>query len=238
VEPEVLERLLDVQEQDTAIRLLDNRKETLPEARRLASANGHLAELDADIAIARRQRDDVARDQARLEGEIELLDGKIGREEKRLFSGSVANPKELTSLQAEVKMLRDQRARLEDQLLEAMVQREGADDTLGKLEGERATTRAECAELTDSVGGMVGDIDAERAQRAERRTDLASGVPDDLLALYERLRAQKSGVGAAALVAGSCQGCHTQLPAREVERLRSEGGLQRCESCRRILVVL
>jgi predicted nucleic acid-binding Zn-ribbon protein len=57
------------------------------------------------------------------------------------------------------------------------------------------------------------------------------------LSLYDSIRASKNGVGAAALVGGTCQGCHTQLPAREVERMRAEGGLQRCDNCRRILVV-
>jgi predicted nucleic acid-binding Zn-ribbon protein len=62
-------------------------------------------------------------------------------------------------------------------------------------------------------------------------------LPQELVALYEKIRAAKGGVGAAALEQGTCQGCHTKLPAREVERLRAEGGLQRCENCRRILVV-
>lgn len=238
VGPEVLARLLELQEQDTAIRLLDHRKETLPEARRLSDANEHLAELAADIEIAERQRTEIARDQARLEGEIEMLVTKSEREEKRLFSGSVGNPKELGSLQAEVKMLGERRSNLEDELLEIMVRRDEADEMLGKLQEEHAATTRSRGELAETVAGIVEAIAAERAVHAARRSELASDIPEDLMDLYERIRTQKNGVGAAALVGGSCQGCHTQLPAREVERLRAEGGLQRCENCRRILVVL
>ena len=43
-----------------------------------------------------------ARRPNRLEGEVELLDQKIGREEQRMFAGTVSNPKELSALQAEV----------------------------------------------------------------------------------------------------------------------------------------
>lgn len=237
VGPDVAARLLEVQEEDTAIRLLEHRRDTLPESRRLAEVDEHLTELDADITIAERQRAEVAREQGRLEGETDLLGRKIEREEKRLFSGSVANPKELGSLQAEVEMLRGRRAQLEDALLEAMVQRDQADETLGKLEEERTAAAAERAELTEVVGRLTGAIDDELREHAARRSELASGIPGDLLSLYDRIRAQKGGIGAAALSDGTCQGCRTKLPAREVERLRSEGGLQRCESCRRILVV-
>jgi uncharacterized protein len=237
-EPEVLARLLDLQSHDTAIRILGHRKDGLPEARRLAEVNEHLAELEADIGIAQDQRSGVAREQARLDGEIDLLDKKIAREEKRLFSGSVANPKELASLQAEVKMLQGRRAQLEDALLEVMVRRDEIDETLGKLEEERAATATDASRLTEEVRGLVGDIDAELSDHGNTRAELASDIPDDVLALYDRIRAQRGGVGAAALVGGTCQGCHTQLPAREVERLRASGGLQRCDSCRRILVVV
>ena len=200
--------------------------------------NEHLAELDADVGIAQDQRSTVAREQARLDGEIDLLDKKIAREEKRLFSGSVANPKELASLQAEVKMLQAKRSQLEDSLLELMVRRDEIDETLGKLEEERASAATDASRLTEEVRGVVGEIDAELSDHGRLRAELASGIPDDLLALYDRIRAQQGGVGAAALVGGTCQGCHTQLPAREVERLRASGGLQRCDSCRRILVVV
>ncbi len=45
---------------------------------------------------------------------------------------------------------------------------------------------------------------ATRSPRCEReRAAAAAGLPDDLMALYEKLREQKNGVGAAALPAAS-----------------------------------
>jgi predicted nucleic acid-binding Zn-ribbon protein len=58
------------------------------------------------------------------------------------------------------------------------------------------------------------------------------------LSLYDTIREQKHGIGAAALEQGTCQGCHTKLPQKEIERMRAEGGLQRCDNCRRILVIV
>ena len=84
-EPAALDRLLDLQKEDLAIKRLEERRASLPEAKRLAEVNARLQELEADLEIARKQSDEVGREQHRLEGEIALLGEKIAREEKRLF---------------------------------------------------------------------------------------------------------------------------------------------------------
>ncbi len=237
VDPSALARLLDLQEEDTAIRRLQHRKESLPEAQRLGELRERLAELEADVEIARKQRDELARSQDRLEGEIGIVTQKVEREEQRMYSGGISNPKELRSLQEEVEMLKTRRGGLEDQLLEIMVQREQSDGTVDSLGSEHLEVSRQTEELGRTVAGLTSEIDAELQTHTAARRAASGDVPDDLLKLYEQLRDQKGGVGAAALRDGTCQGCHTQLPAREVERLKSEGGLQRCDNCRRILVV-
>jgi predicted nucleic acid-binding Zn-ribbon protein len=236
-DPASLHRLLELQAEDTAIKRLEERRASLPEARRLDEVSAALAELEADLEIARKQHDEIVREVARLEGESGLLDQKIAREEQRMFSGGVSNPKELSALQAEVESLKRKKTVLEDELLEAMLGREGAASTMDGLVKERDETATEASELTTVVEGLTGDIAAQMQSHGTRRTEIAGTIPDDLLKLYEQLRTSKGGVGAAALEAGTCLGCHTKLPQRELERMRAEGGLQRCDNCRRILVV-
>ena len=207
------------------------------EAARLNDVRSHLAELEADSEIAGKQLEEITREHQRLEGETGILDQKISREEQRLFSGGVSNPKELSALQAEVAMLKRKKSDLEDGLLEVMVQKDDAASTLESLESERSELSAEAESLREAVGKLTGEIDSELESHRSKRTEVAGSIPGDLLSLYERVRASKGGVGAAALVGGTCQGCHTKLPAKEAERLRSERGLQRCENCGRILVV-
>ena len=232
-----LQRLLDLQTEDSAIARLEHQRAALPEAARLAELEEQLAELGSDLGIARQRFDDIQREVAKLEGEIELIDQKIAREEQRMFSGSVSNPKELSALQAEVESLKRKKSGIEDQELEAMEVREQAQGTIDSLTKEAETARAEATVLSAKVAELTQDIEAQLTQHRGARTEIAPSVPDKVLSLYEQLRDQKHGIGAAALVGGTCQGCHTKLPAKEVERLRAEGGLQRCDNCRRILVV-
>lgn len=237
VDSATLDGLLALQSEDSAIRRLTQRREALPEAQRLAEINERLVELSADLEIARKQADEVAREQNRIEGEIELIDQKIEKEEKKMFSGSVSNPKELSALQAEVESLKRKKGGLEDELLEVMVQREQSNGTLANLEREKGEADSDAQQLGAAVADITGEIDAELSGHSARREEIAATISSDLLDLYDKLRTDKGGVGAAALVGDTCEGCHTKLPAREVERLRGEGGLQRCDNCRRILVV-
>lgn len=233
-----LRRLLDLQAEDTAMTRLRERRASLPEAARLAEVRDLLEELTADLEIARKQNDEIVREQSRLEGEIELIDAKSGREEQRMMSGKVANPKELSALQAEIESLKRRRSGVEDQLLDVMVQREGSEATVEKLESERVQATSESEQLTATVSRLSGDIDAELTEHETKRQELAATIPEDLIVLYEKIRSAKHGVGAAALQGGTCSGCHTKLPAIEAERIRKERGLQRCDNCRRILVVV
>lgn len=232
-----LSRLLELQDEDSEIKRLEDRKVSLPEAERLAQMNEQLEELGADLAMAIKQRDEAGREQSKIEGEMELLDQKIAKEEARMYGGGVSNPKELGALQAEVEMLKRKRGGLEDQLLEVMVQKDDYAGTAEQLTAERDALQAEATTLSAQVNELSAGIDAQLFQHHSKRTEVAATTPQDLLDLYENLKEQKHGVGAAALLGGTCQGCHTQLPAREVERLRGERGLQRCDNCRRILVV-
>ena len=232
-----LNRLLDLQAEDTAILRLAERKESLPEARRLSEVNERLHELEADLQIAQKQRDEIAREQNRLEGEIGLLVQKIEREEKRLFAGAVSNPKELSALQAEIASLRKRQGVSEDLLLEVMEQAEQAERTTTTIEKERAQAASEADELSRSVRELTHDIEAQLTDHTKQREAIAPEIPPALLKLYDTTRAQKGGIGAAALIDGTCEGCHTELPSIEVRKIKKEGGLHRCENCRRILVV-
>ena len=235
---QTLRRLLDLQTEDTAIKRLQESRASLPEAARLDEVRSRLQELEADLEIAAKQNEEIARERGRLEGEIQLLDQKSTKEEQRLLSGKVSNPKELASLQAEVAMLAKKRAALEDDLLEVLVHQDNAVAAADSLETERKQASAQEKELAETVAGILQDIEAELGRHSTVRAEILVEIPGDLLDLYEKIRAAKGGVGAAALEGGTCLGCHTKIPAVEAQRIRAEGGLNRCDNCRRILVLV
>lgn len=233
-----LERILQLQETDSSIDRLVARIEELEAGEKLRLAGGKVEELEDRVGELRLGLDSQRREQERLENEVASLEAKIAGEERRLFDGSVANPKELASIQAEVGGLRARKGRIEDEVLEQMERREEMDGRLPPLESELARAREDVARLDSELARDLGEAKKELADLRTAREALVPEFDEELLELYEDLRAQKRGVGAAALEDGVCSGCHQKLSPLELERIKRAEGIRRCEYCRRILVLV
>jgi len=233
-----LDDLLTVQDHDTATDRLRHRRATLPELSELASVGDRLAQVEVSLAEITGRRDEVARREKRLDDEIAAVSAKMKEVKSLLYSGTVSAIRELQAMEAEVEALTRRRSALEDELFEAMEEREPLDAGVAALDDERRQLDAEGSRLHALVAEAQAALDSELALEQEARAKAAAGLPPDLAALYEQLRARSDGVGAARLVNGRCGGCHLALPATEVDRLRRQSSdvPQRCEQCARILV--
>lgn len=229
-------RLLALQEIDTAIDRMTARKRVLEAGGELAAARSEADAAERALGELRLQLDVVGRDQAKLEHEIDSLSQKAAAEEKRLYDGTVANAKELASIQHEIENLKRRRSDREDEMLGLMEVRE----ELEARAQEAQTTFDGLRSLVEEVGGAaLGElttIEAGLVEKIAARQMAAVDIDAELLDLYEDLRKQKKGIGAAALVDGVCLGCHEQLSAMELDKLKRSEGVKRCEYCRRILV--
>jgi predicted nucleic acid-binding Zn-ribbon protein len=112
------------------------------------------------------------------------------------------------------------------------------------LDAEDAARRTELsaaeARLADAVEAREraeAVVDAELAQRRAEREREAAPLPSDLLARYDRLRAQHDGVAVARLIGGRCDGCHLMLAQAALERIRTAppDEVVECEECGRLL---
>lgn len=232
-----MERLLELQELDLSVDRLQARRQELRSGSAVQEARRRVHGLEEQVGELRLALDSVRTEQGRVEGEVESIEAKISAEERRLFDGSVANPKELEAIQAEVRGLKQRRSRLEDEILEQMERREDLEGRLPALEGELEEGRRRQDELEASSERELEETAAALEGRAGERAALTSELDEELLELYEELRASKKGVGAAALIDGVCQGCHQKLSPLELDRIKRAEGIRRCEYCRRILVL-
>lgn len=155
-----------------------------------------------------------------------------------MHSGAVSNPKDLERMQHELTALDRRIAVLEDEELEVMEQLETAEQTLAGLEGELAELDGQISSLDDARAARAKEIDAELDAIAAERRLAVEGMPADLLTLYDRLREQKGGIGAAELRARQCGGCMLTLDPAELARIKGlpSDEVVRCEECSRILV--
>ncbi len=231
-----MERLLELQELDLSVDRLEARRKEVEAGAELDEARRNADEVEQKVGELRLALDSIGREEKRLENEISSVDQRIQAEQKRLYDGSVANPKELSSIQAEVESLGRRKSRLEDEEIGQMEHREDLESRLPPLEKEPAALRQRVDEVEAAAQGELGEIATTLEERRGARQELTPEIEEELLELYEDLRAQKKGVGAAALIDGVCQGCHEKLSAMALDKLKRTEGVRRCEYCRRILI--
>jgi len=231
--------LLELQAHDSAIDRLNHQRGSLPEHALVERLGTNLAAIDQLVAERQGDLATVSREQTRLEDEVEMVRRKAETEEARAISGRVTSPKELTSIQEEVASLQRRQAALEDDLLERMERRETLDAELAELSSRRERLTAEQAEVAKARDAALADIDRELEVQRSARKLLEPKVSEELLKLYEQIRARQGGIGAGALVGNTCQGCRTSLSRVDVNALRAlpPERIKRCEHCRRILVL-
>jgi predicted nucleic acid-binding Zn-ribbon protein len=231
-------RLLDLQALDTRIDQLAHRRRTLPETAALAELAVRRDQVRDLLVAAETEDSDIGREQTKAEADVEQVRQRAERDQKRLDAGQVGSPKELESLQHEITSLARRQSDLEDAVLEIMERREAAQARIAELGAERDQIAAELERTQAALDAATAEIDAESSALGGERATLAGGLPGELVALYEKIRASSNGVGAAALRRGRCEGCQLELSTTDLNAIRAkaENDIVRCEECRRILV--
>lgn len=234
--PDAQLRLLDLARVDTTSDQVATRRRMLPEHAEIDRLTTLVAALDSDRVRAETEVADIELEQKRAEREVDMVRAREERDSARLASGQGA-PKELEGLQHELVSLARRQSELEDVVLEIMERTEEATATRDRTRAELADAREQLSITTVRRDELVADLDREAQRTAAERSQLADGLPADLLALYDKIAAS-TGTGAAELTRGSCQGCRMQLAGSDISKFRSAppDAVLRCEECGRILV--
>jgi uncharacterized protein len=170
-----------------------------------------------------------------VEFELQRTQAELKQTEQRLYSGSVTNPRQLEDLQAKSQSLRRWVAKLEDDLLEAMVVREEAD-------AGDARSGAHLKHLTTKRATLAQNLAAERAvlqtrgqtlvQEAE---NLKARIPPAILDSYHYLVSRTGGIPVARLQGDVCSRCGVEV-LKPTQRKVKNGEEAFCDGCRRFIV--
>jgi predicted nucleic acid-binding Zn-ribbon protein len=229
--------LLDVQERDTAIAQAEHRRKTLPEHAQLVAGQKTRRGLSEAIVAVETQVGDLEKDLAKAEADLVPVRERKARNQKRVDDGA-ADPKALQAMIDEIAHLGNRISDLEDVQLDVMERLEAAQQKLDDLIAQRSSLEGDLRKLIASRDEQVAVIAAEIAAEEAKRAEFAAGVPADLLALYDKIRARSGGVGAARLKGRRCEGCQLEATASAMEQYLAAAAddVIRCEECDRILV--
>lgn len=208
-----------------------------------------LSEIDAtlkdDTALREaRQRAEETEGQARqwavqqrdLELQASSLKQKIASSKKRLYSGEVTNPKELSDLQAEGVSLKERLERVEEEILETMIAREGAEEAAEKARQQLERIERQRAEQGEELLEERKQLEERLAETARARAELVSSIPQRDLQAYDEIRRAKRGLAVVSVRGKACTGCGMEFPSAKLQRARDEE-LVFCDNCGRILAL-
>lgn len=234
--PEMQARLLELVDLDTTLAQLAHRLRSLPELTDIARLEQDETALEEDVVRAQTELGDIRREVTRAEDAVQLVRDRAARNQARLDAGT-GSAKDLQGMQHELESLARRQGVLEDEELEAMERAEQAEAAEATALSAREAHREQLGVLRTERDRKTAEIEAEREQVAGGREAITADLSEELLALYERLRAH-SGSGAAPLQQRRCGGCRLEINAVDLGRIKAapEDEVLRCEECGRILV--
>ncbi|MEC8974886.1 MAG: C4-type zinc ribbon domain-containing protein, partial [Actinomycetota bacterium] len=159
-------------------------------------------------------------------------------QEANLYNGEVTAIKDLQAIQSDIAGLQERKRLVEDQILESMEQLEPLKVLWESILEEEQAISEQQNQTKTTLETNESNFDKQIEGTQKERSELAADIPEDLLQIYEKLRSRSGNIGVAQLTGRTCKGCHLDLPAVEVDRLKKlpPDELINCEECGCILV--
>jgi len=228
--------LLALQDIDSALTVITNKRPRLPELVAHRAALAALADHRAKMAAAQARIDAAQHAIETAEKSAGDLTTKRTRLEAQLKT--VIAPREAEALMHQIATLNAQRGELDDVELTALEEQGDADSELSVLAAALPALEATVADSEAVLGVASGTLDAEEADLRTRRPGVVGSLSSDELAAYDRARAHFDGVAITRLEGHRCQGCHLDLSPAEMDSVKAVpvGSLPECPQCGRFLV--
>lgn len=227
-----------MQEIDARLDALRHQLATIPEAIALAELTRGRSDVDDAARDARIEVADLTEEQKRADADVEQVKARRVRDQAMIDAGAVSDPKALQRMLGEMESLQRRISDLEDVEIDVMERLEAAQNELDARNAALAKIDSETASLEQVRAQKAAALEAQVEDAKSDRIAAAVGMPDDLMALYEKLRSTKGGVGAAALRRKECEGCRISINASDLAVIAAKpvDEVVRCEECDRILV--
>lgn len=226
----IAQQLYHLQELDTEI---ESGQQALQRMIGQLGESAIMVKLRADLASTGKDLEELKHQQQSLEWEDDDISAKLKKFEEELYSGRIRNPKELSSLQQDIEMLKHNRSKIDDKLLALMDQTDSTAKQISDLNMQFKKVEAQWQSEQKQLNTEIEQTRASLAKLEQERKSLVTLLDPTLFGLYENIKKiRKTAV--ARIAQGTCSGCHIQLPVTDMQKARS-GNVVQCSSCGRIL---
>jgi predicted nucleic acid-binding Zn-ribbon protein len=191
--------------------------------------------VQSRLASEKEQLEELKHQHRSAEAEVDDLLSKIAATEEQLYGGKITNPKELSSLQHEVTMMKDKIDQLENRALEKIDQVETAENGVTATTTELKKMEEEWHQQQKQLSSDIEQLKTSLVDLRQKRQRLSEQIEPSAVALYEKIRQQKKQA-VAKVEQGICCACRISLSASVLQKARSGQPVQ-CGTCGRILFI-
>ena len=227
-----LQTLINLQAIDTRIAGLEADAARLP--REIAAIHAAVEAAKKDAEQAKAGLDAIRKETRAREKDLEVVQGKRAKNEARLYE--VKTNKEYSAVLIEIEEIKQEKARMEEEVLVLMEAQERLTSDIREAEARfkqrESEGRSQEATLTEQLRGIEADLAGVRTERKE----LASKLPRNILADYDRILRARAGLALVPVTKPNfCGACRMTITPQRLQELRAQSSLIPCESCGRYL---
>jgi len=226
-----LKAVVDVQQLDREVADLTAQIDSLP--KQIHTLQSQLDEFIHDHEERKKRLAANLKERKDLEGEVKVIQEKITKHKDQLYQ--VKTNDQYKAMLKEIAGEESNIRKIEDVVLERMIEAEDiqkhVQEAAARLDGEKARVAKEIKRLEDERAKDVEEREGLQGQRKQ----VAAGLAESVLALYERIRSYRTGAAVAEVRDGLCTACNVLLRPQVYNEVRSNNAVLTCENCSRIL---
>ena len=226
-----LSLLIRLQECDSMLAGLSAKKNSLPE--KLQKIDEEFQRFKENISQSAMRYEKLKTEREENELKVKKISEAMARSKEKLLD--VKTNKEYQAMLKEIETAETSLGELESQIIILM---EEMDELSAQVKQDQETLKqAEKNYLDDEkiIEEKLSSVDAESDEWNRKRLALQKNIPEDLLALYEKIRKRNQGVGVIPVWKAVCSGCHMNIPPQLYNELQRSSDLLSCPSCHRIM---
>lgn len=193
---------------------------------KLAAANDALTAAKQHVADNRAAR-------ATVEKDLAMVQGRLSKFRDQLME--VKTNKEYQAMQKEIEVAQHDVRKLEDKILDRMLEADEFVAAVKKAETglaqDKAAVAAERAKLEEETERLRAELDKVAQERAE----VVAQIPPALLGTYDTLMKGRRGLAVVEARDYLCTACHVRLRPQVFNEIRRGDTIHQCGSCQRIL---
>jgi uncharacterized protein len=226
-----LQRLIDLQRLDSASHDAQRRLTEAPEREKALIARIESAKEQVDAAKARLAENQNAR--RAVEKDVAVHQGRLSKFREQAMA--VKTNQEYHAIQHEISFAQNEIKKLEDAILERMVESDELTAAVKRAESGLAAEQKAIDADRKALANEIAEMQAAVGRLAAERTALVNAIDRQALATFELVARKRNGIAVAEARDGICTICHVRLRPQVFNTVRRNEAIVQCDSCNRIL---